>query len=116
MVLGLFSESNLDASIEVKKPEMLECDTAEGSVDNIHEFQHGFTGATNFFKQKIIQRILSFSNSIRNECRFPASTCRGNHTRDSWMHLFFMMESLCKIELISLLCFVFKVGSIQQLM
>ncbi|XP_073906615.1 uncharacterized protein [Castor canadensis] len=71
------TESNLDASIEVKKPEMLECDTAEGSVDNIHEFQHGFTGATNFFKQKIIQRILSFSNSIRNECRFPASTCRG---------------------------------------
>jgi hypothetical protein len=38
MVLGLFSESNLDASIEVKKPEMLECDTAEGSVDNIHEY------------------------------------------------------------------------------
>jgi hypothetical protein len=105
----------LDASIEVKKPEMLECDTAEGSFDNIHEFQHGFTDATNVLKQEMIQRILLFSK-WRNECRFPASTCRGNHTCDSWMHLFFMMDSLCRIELIFLLCFVFKVGSVQQLM
>jgi hypothetical protein len=50
MVLGLFSESDLDASIKVKKPEMLEYDTAEGSVDNIHELQHSFIDATNILK------------------------------------------------------------------
>jgi hypothetical protein len=82
MVLGLFSESDLDASIEVKNPEMLECNTAEGLVNNMHEFQHGFLGATNVLKQEIIKRILLFSK-WRNECRFPGSTGRGNHTCDS---------------------------------
>ncbi|XP_073906483.1 uncharacterized protein isoform X3 [Castor canadensis] len=70
------NQSDLDASIEVKNPEMLECNTAEGLVNNMHEFQHGFLGATNVLKQEIIKRILLFSK-WRNECRFPGSTGRG---------------------------------------
>jgi hypothetical protein len=101
-------------SFEVKNPATLEGDATQESIENTHEFQHGLTDATNVLKQKIIKRKPLFSK-WRITCGFPGPACRGNHTCGSWMHLI-LMTLYVGLHLVLLLCFLFNICPIQQLM
>jgi hypothetical protein len=114
MGMVLFSELNLNAFFGMKQPPKIEGDVPEDSVDHACGIHHGFIDAPNVLKQKVIKRILLLSKR-RIESRFPGSTYRGSHPCGSWMRSILMILYV-GFELILLLCFLFKVCSVQQVM
>jgi hypothetical protein len=112
MAVVLFSELNLDACFEVESHGNLVGDSPKGSVSHTFGFPDGHIKATNVLKWKIVKRELLFSN-CRIACRFPEQGQRGNHTCGSWIYLLPM--TLYRVQLILLLCFLFKVCPVEQL-
>jgi hypothetical protein len=111
---GFILEVNVNASFEMKNSTKQGGDAPKGSVDNTDGFQYGLTDATNVLKEKIIKRKVLFSQE-RTACRFPYPAYIGNHSRGSGCSYSFSLFMQGWSSFL-LLCFLFKVCSIQQMM